>query len=107
MTAGDALPLIIRFTVPIFIGNFFQQLYNLADTLIVGWFLGSNALAAVGSTGTDVLVNKLEIRNRDDLFNAERDITGLRLLQMKEKPVRGKFDFNRLLRIHKSLFDDL
>ena len=57
--------------------------------------------------GTDVLVNKLEIRNRDDLFNAERDITGLRLLQMKEKPVRGKFDFNRLLRIHKRLFDDL
>ena len=52
MTVGEALPLIIRFTIPVFAGNIFQQFYNLADTLIVGRFLGSNALAAVGSTGT-------------------------------------------------------
>ena len=35
-----------------FIGNVFQQLYNMADTIIVGKFVGANALAAVGSTGT-------------------------------------------------------
>lgn len=52
MTQGRPLPLIIRFTVPVLLGNLFQQLYNAADTLIVGRFLGSDALAAVGSTGT-------------------------------------------------------
>lgn len=52
MTTGKALPIIVRFTIPVLLGNLFQQFYNLADTLIVGRLLGSNALAAVGSTGT-------------------------------------------------------
>ena len=42
---------IIFFAIPLFIGNLFQQLYNTADSLIVGNFLGSNALAAVSSSG--------------------------------------------------------
>ena len=42
---------IIAFALPLFLGNLFQQLYNTADSLIVGNFLGSNALAAVSSSG--------------------------------------------------------
>ncbi|MDD2969811.1 MAG: MATE family efflux transporter [Lachnospiraceae bacterium] len=52
MTKGNPLKLIIRFMVPLIIGNIFQQLYNMADTIIVGRYVGVKALAAVGSTGT-------------------------------------------------------
>ena len=46
------MKIIINFTLPIFIGNVFQQFYNMADAVIVGKFVGTGALAAVGSTGT-------------------------------------------------------
>lgn len=52
MTVGSPGKMILQFTFPLFIGNVFQQLYNMADTIIVGKFVGANALAAVGSTGT-------------------------------------------------------
>ena len=52
MTKGRPLPLILKFVIPLVIGNIFQQLYNMADTIIVGRFVGDKALAAVGSTGT-------------------------------------------------------
>ena len=52
MTQGRPLSIILRFTLPLMIGNVFQQLYNMADTIIVGRFVGAGALAAVGSTGT-------------------------------------------------------
>ena len=52
MTAGEPMKLILSFTLPIFIGNVFQQFYNMADAVIVGKFVGNQALAAVGSTGT-------------------------------------------------------
>lgn len=52
MTAGNPTKIILDFTFPIFIGNVFQQFYNMADTVIVGKFVGTKALAAVGSTGT-------------------------------------------------------
>ena len=52
MTTGRILPIILRFTLPLFLGNIFQQLYSMADTVIVGRFLGPSALAAVGSTST-------------------------------------------------------
>lgn len=51
LTAGRPLKLILWFTLPLLIGNFFQQFYNIADTLIVGQTLGVKALAAVGATG--------------------------------------------------------
>ncbi len=51
LTAGSIGLGMIRFAIPIFLGNLFQQFYNLADTLIVGIFLGDNALAAVSSSG--------------------------------------------------------
>lgn len=46
------MKMILGFTFPIFLGNVFQQFYNMADTVIVGKFVGTKALAAVGSTGT-------------------------------------------------------
>ena len=52
MTTGNPMKIIFNFTLPIFIGNVFQQFYNMADAVIVGKFVGNNALAAVGSTGT-------------------------------------------------------
>lgn len=52
MTVGSPGKIILNFTIPIFIGNMFQQLYNMVDTIIVGKFVGNEALAAVGSCGT-------------------------------------------------------
>ena len=52
LTKGKPLPLIVGFAIPILIGNLFQLFYNLADTRIVGSFLGDTALAAVGATGS-------------------------------------------------------
>ncbi|MCR4782239.1 MAG: MATE family efflux transporter [Lachnospiraceae bacterium] len=51
MTEGSIPKKIIIFAFPVFIGNLFQQLYNTADSLIVGNFIGSSALAAVSSAG--------------------------------------------------------
>ena len=42
MTRGNPLSIIIRFTIPLFIGNVFQQLYNMCDTIIVGRFVGQS-----------------------------------------------------------------
>lgn len=52
MTKGSPLKLITKFIIPIIIGNIFQQLYSLVDTVIVGRYVGVKALAAVGATGT-------------------------------------------------------
>ncbi|MBR0171977.1 MAG: MATE family efflux transporter [Lachnospiraceae bacterium] len=49
MTTGNPVKQVLRFTIPMLIGNFAQQLYNTADSVIVGRFVGDNALAAVGS----------------------------------------------------------
>ena len=51
MTQGSPLRLILAFAVPLMLGSLFQQFYNLADTIIVGRFVGVDALAAVGSVG--------------------------------------------------------
>lgn len=52
MTSGNPVKLIIRFMIPMCLGNIFQQFYNIADSIIAGQFLGVNALAAIGSTGS-------------------------------------------------------
>ena len=52
LTEGPIWKRMTAFAIPIFLGNLFQQLYNTADSLIVGNFLGSNALAAVSSSGS-------------------------------------------------------
>ncbi len=52
LTQGPVMKSMLRFAVPMILGNLLQQCYNVADTLIVGQFLGANALAAVGSAFT-------------------------------------------------------
>lgn len=52
LTHGSITKSLILFAIPMIIGNLLQQFYNVADTFIVGQFLGSNALAAVGSSFT-------------------------------------------------------
>ena len=51
LTAGKPLRNIILFTIPIFIGNVFQQLYSMVDAIIVGQTINNDALAGVGATG--------------------------------------------------------
>lgn len=52
MTEGNALNLILVFALPVLIGNLFQQLYNVADSMIVGNYVGTQGLAAVGAVGS-------------------------------------------------------
>ncbi len=52
MTKGSPVKLIIQFMIPMCLGNLFQQLYNVADSIIAGQFLGVDALAAIGSTSS-------------------------------------------------------
>lgn len=52
MTEGSPAKLLLKFTIPMLIGNLFQQFYNMVDSIVVGRFVGSNALAAVGATGS-------------------------------------------------------
>ncbi len=52
LTQGSITKNLLKFAFPLMIGNLLQQCYNVADTLIVGRFLGSDALAAVGSSYT-------------------------------------------------------
>ena len=52
MTSGSPLKLIFWFSIPVLLGNIFQQFYNMADAIIVGRLLGEDALAAVGATGS-------------------------------------------------------
>jgi Na+-driven multidrug efflux pump len=50
LTEGNSSRLILNFAVPMLIGNVFQQFYNIADSIIVGKFIGKEALAAVGAS---------------------------------------------------------
>ena len=52
LTTGNITKTMLLFALPMILGNLLQQLYNVADTLIVGQFLGADALAAVGSAYT-------------------------------------------------------
>lgn len=50
MTTGAITPLLVKFTIPLVLGNLFQLTYNAADSIIVGKFVGEDALAAVGTS---------------------------------------------------------
>lgn len=52
MTSGSPTKHILLFAIPLLIGNVFQQLYNMVDSIVVGNFVGSSALAAVGTCGS-------------------------------------------------------
>lgn len=55
MTTGNITKKILLFSLPIFLGNVFQQIYSMSDTIVVGRFLGKEALAAVGSSSALVI----------------------------------------------------
>lgn len=50
MTRGNPVRLILAFMIPTFLGNIFQQFYNLVDSVVAGRYIGVEALAAIGST---------------------------------------------------------
>ncbi len=52
MTIGNPTKLILNFTLPMLIGNIFQQFYNMVDSIVVGKFVSKDALSAVGATGS-------------------------------------------------------
>lgn len=52
MTSGSPIKLLLKFIIPLIFGNLFQQFYSMVDTIIVGRYLGKEALAGVGSTGS-------------------------------------------------------
>ena len=52
MTEGNPVRLILAFAIPLFIGNIFQQVYSVVDTMVAGWVLGDSAIAAIGATGS-------------------------------------------------------
>lgn len=51
MTVGNPTKQLFRFAIPLIVGNLFQQLYNMADSVIVGQYLGADALGGVGVPG--------------------------------------------------------
>ena len=73
MTSGSPYRLIISFTLPMLLGNIFQQLYNMVDSIVVGNVIGDQALAAVGYRLPDYLHAQLAVyghrhrRHRHDL----------------------------------------
>lgn len=52
MTEGNSYKLLLQFALPLFIGNIFQQLYNMVDSVVVGRFVGQNALGSIGTTSS-------------------------------------------------------
>ena len=52
MTKGNPLKLILLFAIPTLIGNLFQQIYSIVDTMIAGYNLGDSAIAAIGATSS-------------------------------------------------------
>lgn len=56
---------------------------------------------------SDVLINKLNIRDLNKLHEAERKLTSLRELELMETPIKGNFDFRHLQKIHEFIFQDI
>ena len=54
MTQGNPVRLMIAFAIPMMVGGIFQLMYNMVDTVVLGRYVGVNALAAIGATGTTV-----------------------------------------------------
>ncbi|GEO68907.1 MATE family efflux transporter [Levilactobacillus acidifarinae] len=88
LTTGNPLKLIFFFTIPLLIGNLFQQLYNVSDTVVVGQTLGVKALAAVGATGS---INFLIIGFAQGLTAGLAILTATRYGARDYKGVRRSF----------------
>lgn len=59
LTTGNITPQLIRFTIPLVLGNIFQLMYNAIDSIIVGRFVGSKALAAILVLGFSLQIEAL------------------------------------------------
>lgn len=59
LTTGNITPQLIRFTIPLVLGNIFQLMYNAIDSIIVGCFVGSKALAAILVLGFSLQIEAL------------------------------------------------
>lgn len=97
MTQGSPLRHIIRFAIPLMIGNLFQQLYNLVDTMVVGYRLGDQAIAAIGAT---VSLYSLIINLAIDLNNGYGIVVTQRFGAHQQKAMRqavaGMLELNTL-----------
>lgn len=88
LTKGNPLKLVILFTIPLLIGNVFQQLYSFMDALIVGRTIGKDALAAVGATGS---INFLIIGFAQGITAGLSVLTAQAFGARDEKAVRKSF----------------
>lgn len=116
MTRGKAAGLMIRFAVPLLIGNLFQQLYNIVDSAVVGNYVGYAALSAVGTcsvplqvmiavflgigTGATILISQLcGAEDRAALRQAARTANAFLLICAVPLTVLGYFGAGPLLRL--------
>ena len=110
MTVGNPAKVIFNFTVPIFLGNVFQQFYSMADTIIVGKFVGTKALAAVGSTGTImflIITSLIGLTAGFTVMTAQRfgagDMKGMRKTVAMAAVLSGVITIISMLGMHKLL----
>ena len=69
MTVGSPLRLILTFAIPMFIGNIFQQLYNIVDTMIAGYALGDDVIAAISSNQANKYKDIMNLINNGEKVN--------------------------------------
>ena len=96
MTRGSILRHLLLFSIPLIIGNVFQQLYSMVDTIIVGRTLGVDALAAVGASGSLVffLVGfAIGLTGGFAIIVSQRFGAGERCLHVARERQRGKRSF--------------
>lgn len=56
---------------------------------------------------SEVLINELNIRDKDDLFKAEKELTLIRLKELQQNPIKGEYNFKHLKEIHRYIFQDI
>ena len=96
MTAGEPFSLIIFYSIPLLLGNIFQQMYNMVDTIIVGRLLGTALLAAVGNTGP---MNFLVLGFAYGVTSGFAVITAQRFGAHDEKGLRWSVAMNIMLNV--------
>lgn len=83
MLEGPVIKSILTLSIPLFISNLLQQFYNIADTIIVGRFIGPNALAAVGSSFTLDMKSIKEISNFSIMTSIQQSVINFGILMIQ------------------------
>ena len=73
MTEGSIWKKILFFSIPLILGNLLQQMYNTVDSIIVGNYVGSNALAAVGSSTSCLLYTSIDGKHGEQAGGDKRN----------------------------------